>query len=452
LHIVAVLALGLAMIRPTTMTLYTSVALALLALPGVAYAQRASENAVNSADDAFGSSVGLEQTGIYSEQDTRGFSPSKAGNARIDGVYYDPIGALSARLRSSNAIRVGFSAEDYPFQAPTGIVEYRLKPFPGELGTSFGYNVMAYGGYIREWDLRVPLIKDKLAYVGGAAQSDLRQSDGASNAAFGITHRFIARLGDVEFAPFAATSWFTQNHVRPLAVVTGDTLPNLPEKRRYLGQDWASGHYDNHQFGGTLKAAFTSHLSLRAGLFHSKANRPENYSEIYALTGLPGQVPADASHTVIADPLHRMHSTSGEVQLAWRMAAGRWQHRLIAGLRARDRLTQTGGSFVRAYPGLVPYGLPDPRPLPDFTFTTPNDGRVKQHAFMLGYTGKLEGMGTVNLGLQKAHYRGTSRDGRTGLVTRSDDDPWLYNATLGIDFSPAFSLYIGSAGKRGQPQ
>ena len=65
---------------------------AALALPGLAHAQRANENAVASADDAFGSSVGLEQTGIYSEQDTRGFSPSKAGNARIDGIYYDPVG------------------------------------------------------------------------------------------------------------------------------------------------------------------------------------------------------------------------------------------------------------------------------------------------------------------------------------------------------------------------
>ena len=73
--------------------------IAAAALPGQALAQRAQENAVSSADDAFGSSVGLESTGIYSEQDTRGFSPSKAGNARIDGVYYDPVGALSARLR-----------------------------------------------------------------------------------------------------------------------------------------------------------------------------------------------------------------------------------------------------------------------------------------------------------------------------------------------------------------
>lgn len=417
---------------------------AVLALPDFAFAQRAQENAVASADDAFGSSVGLEQTGIYSEQDTRGFSPAKAGNARIDGVYYDPVGVLSARLRYANVVRVGFAAEDYPFNAPTGIIEYRLRPFPKEFGTSLGYNFMAFGGYIRELDLRVPLIRDKLAYLGGAAQSDLRQSDGASNTAFGLTHRLIARIGGVEFAPFVSTSWFTQNHVRPLTVVTGDTLPQIPQVRRYLGQEWASGHYDNHQFGGVLKAQISKSLSLRAGLFHAKGNRPENYSEIYNLQQTAaGTVPTLATHLVISDPLHAIHSTSGEAQLALRLGSGRWQHRFIVGFRARNRLTQTSGSDVQNY-GTVAYGVPDPHSQPNFRFTAPNDGRVRQHAFMLGYTGRLQGVGMVNLGIQKVRYRGTSRDGRTDMLTSSQDDPWLYNASIGFDLSPAISVYAGT--------
>ena len=69
--------------------------IAALAAPGMAHAQRANENAVSSADDAFGSSVGLEQTGIYSDQDTRGFSPSKAGNARIDGHCLGQVQGIS---------------------------------------------------------------------------------------------------------------------------------------------------------------------------------------------------------------------------------------------------------------------------------------------------------------------------------------------------------------------
>jgi iron complex outermembrane recepter protein len=429
---------------PLHCTILAAPALAALALPGAAFAQRASENAVNSADDAFGSSVGLEQTGIYSEQDTRGFSPSKAGNARIDGVYYDPVGALSARLRNGSVVRVGFAAEDYPFSAPTGIVEYRLRPMPNELGASLAYNAMAFGGYIREFDLRVPIAGEKLGFVGGVAQSDLNQSDGARNAAWGMTYRFIARIGGVEVSPFAAVSWFTQARVRPLTVVSGDTLPQLPENHRYLGQDWANGHYDNHTFGGVVKAAITRNLSLRAGLFHGKGNRPENYSEIFSLVSAgSGVTPTLASHLVFSDPHHAIHSTSGEVQMALRLGSGRWQHRLIAGVRARDRLTQTGGSDVQSY-GTVPYGVPDPRPQPAFVFRDPNDGRVRQHALMIGYLGKIEGLGMINLGLQKARYRGSSRDGRTGIVTRSNDDPWLYNASLGLDVTPALSIFVAT--------
>ncbi len=415
---------------------------ALAAVPGAALAQRAAENAVNSADDAFGSSVGLEQTGIYSEQDTRGFSPARAGNARIDGVYYDPVGALSSRLRQANVVRVGFTAENYPFQAPTGIIEYRLRPMPAELGASLAYNFMAYGGYIREFDLRLPLVTDKLAFLGGAAQSDLRQSDGASNKAYGFTGRFIAKVGGLEIAPFASTSWFTENQARPLTVVGDAALPPLPQKRLYLGQTWASGHYRNHHFGGVVRGKLIGDLSIRAGVFHAVGDRAENYSEIYAI--LPGS-PADsplASHRLIADPAHQIHSTSGEAQLFYGFKIGRWQHRLIAGYRARSRLTQTGGSDIRDL-GTVTYGEPDPEAEPQFQFATPNTGRVRQSSLMLGYTGRFANLLSLNLGIQKARYRATVADGRTGRITETRNDPWLYNATATIHASPTISLYAG---------
>jgi iron complex outermembrane recepter protein len=423
------------------LTLATSV----LTLPGAAMAQRTGENAVTSADDAFGSSVGLESTGIYTEFDTRGFSPSRAGNARIDGIYYDPVGGLSARLRQGNAIRVGFAAEEYPFQAPTGIVEYRFKPFPKDDGTSFGYNFMAFGGFIREWDVRLLSRNEKLAFLGGGAQSDLRQSDGASNEAWGFTGRVVARLGSVEVSPFASIAYFTQESNHPIAVVSGDTLPGKPKLRQYLGQKWASGYRNNHQMGVMAKGALTDSLSFRAGLFHADSGRRENYSEIFSLQPEPepGTNEFTARHRLLADPEHALHSTSGEAQLAWRMGTGDWQHRLIAGFRARDRVTHTGGSDVRDF-GTVRFGDPNPRDQPQFAFRSPNRGRVKQSSFMLGYVGKFADVATLNLGLQKARYRGTFIDAGRDVTTTSRDDPWLYNATLGVHLTPSLSLYAGT--------
>lgn len=54
-----------------------------------AFAQRARENAVAEASDAFGTLVGREQVGLYSSGNARGFSPSQAGNLRIEGLYFD---------------------------------------------------------------------------------------------------------------------------------------------------------------------------------------------------------------------------------------------------------------------------------------------------------------------------------------------------------------------------
>ncbi|HKN41271.1 MAG TPA: TonB-dependent receptor, partial [Sphingomicrobium sp.] len=56
-----------------------------------ALAQRTGENAVTSAEDAFGTSVGNETIGLYSTDEVRGFSPAVAGNIRIDGLYLGGI-------------------------------------------------------------------------------------------------------------------------------------------------------------------------------------------------------------------------------------------------------------------------------------------------------------------------------------------------------------------------
>jgi iron complex outermembrane receptor protein len=47
-----------------------------------AFAQRAAENAVAQADDAFGTSVGNEQVGLYSPRNVRGFSPTDSISIR----------------------------------------------------------------------------------------------------------------------------------------------------------------------------------------------------------------------------------------------------------------------------------------------------------------------------------------------------------------------------------
>jgi iron complex outermembrane receptor protein len=150
-----------------------------------------------------------------------------------------------------------------------------------------------------------------------------------------------------------------------------------------------------------------------------------------------------ARYRLIADPPLDLHSTSGELQAAWHMARGRWQHRVIAGYRGRDRYTETGGSAIRDF-GLVRFGSQNPQAQKALTFGVPNAGRVKQTAMMIGYVGRLAGVGSINLGLQKARYRGTFREGATSRPSLSKDDAWLYNAIVTVDIDRQFSLYAGT--------
>ena len=102
--------------------------IAALGFAAPAAAQRTGENAVTAADDAFGTSVGNETIGLYGIDEVRGFSPASAGNIRIDGLYLGGIVIGNSRIQSGSTVKVGLSAQGYPFPAPTGIVELSLRP------------------------------------------------------------------------------------------------------------------------------------------------------------------------------------------------------------------------------------------------------------------------------------------------------------------------------------
>ena len=439
--------------------IYAGVLLALAIAPGIAHAQRTTQNAVTEADDAFGSTVGFESTGIYTENNTRGFNPRKAGNVRIEGIYFDQAGALSSRLKQSTAIRVGFAAEDFPFPAPTGVVDNRLNPMPTAYGASIGLHRTAYFGQTGEFDLRLPLVKDHVGLNIGADYSDFRPADGTRSKTADIAAHAIVRYANTEFAPFIMFRWFPKYVNQTLAVVNGDFLPKHPKTRRYLGQPWADAKFNARIFGGTLKSRLSEHFVLRSGVFRAGGARVRNFTEIFSINprgapgapapaqpcGIPEADPAagDSCHFLISDPYQTVWSTSGEVQAVYLADNGKWHHRVYAGFRFRDRRTQSGGSDVANF-GLATYGEKDVRPEQDFDFTPVNRNRVRQSTLMLGYIGRIEHRATINVGIQKTRYRANNIDGLTGELSASRSNPWLYNATVDFDILPSLSVYIGT--------
>lgn len=138
-------------------------------VPPAATAQlgRSAENAVRQAEDAFGVSIGRETIGIYNSGSVRGFSPTTAGNVRIEGLYFDQVWGLTSRLRRSTTIRVGLSAQGYPFPAPTGVVDYAFRA-PGQKRVLSGVlSGDTYENASLELDAELPLISGTLSLGAG---------------------------------------------------------------------------------------------------------------------------------------------------------------------------------------------------------------------------------------------------------------------------------------------
>src|SRR5687767_468200 len=131
---------------------------------GQAVAQRTQENAITSASDAFGTSIGNETIGLYRENNVRGFSPITAGNRRLEGLYFDLGGnGLTPRWTSRSVVRVGLPSLNYPFPAPSGIVDYSLRSSGDSTEASAAIGMSEFGGYFAEVDARIAIEPERLS-------------------------------------------------------------------------------------------------------------------------------------------------------------------------------------------------------------------------------------------------------------------------------------------------
>src|SRR5579863_1041235 len=165
-----------------------------LAVAGAVCAQRADENAVTAAQDAFGTSIGFQNVGLYSAGDARGFNPQQAGNLRIEGLYFDQqTWVTSDCLVRETTMRVGIAAQSYTFPAPTGIADFSLRT-PGEK-TVFSA-VLTHGPFdstTADLEAQIPLTERTLGvdlcagYVENFVPDLFHQMHGAR---FGATFRW----------------------------------------------------------------------------------------------------------------------------------------------------------------------------------------------------------------------------------------------------------------------
>jgi iron complex outermembrane receptor protein len=95
-----------------------------LALAAPVDAQRTHDNTATKVENAFGTSVGGEQIGICNPNVVRGFFASKAGTTRLGGPTIEQQAGFTDRLLGGLQVRVGLSAQSYPFPAATDVAKH----------------------------------------------------------------------------------------------------------------------------------------------------------------------------------------------------------------------------------------------------------------------------------------------------------------------------------------
>lgn len=408
-------------------------------LPQFVWAQRADDNAVTAAEDAFGATLGDESIGLYSTSRVRGFSPVAAGNVRLEGLYFDRQAWLPTRLVEGSAIHVGLAAQGYPFPAPTGIVDYRLHKVEDASVVSVAAGIDPYAAPSLEVDAKIPLIPERFGLAAGVSYAHEEYYDGAD--AYYLRAAFIPRwrvTETFEVIPFWGLTRGRDEEVAPTIVTAGAFAPPEIERRRYFGQSWAQNESDSTTYGFLTKARIGESWALAGGVFRSVQEDMRSFADIYAQTQRDGTT----NERVIADPEQRYASTSGELRASRSFVEGARLHTIHMSLRARELESAYGGSAaLNLGPRLLGERLPVERPS-SFAFRERTRDAVDQTTVGFGYELRWRGVGEASVGLQRADYE--KRIQQPGLeVVSTKDDPWLVSATVAAHASSRLAFYAG---------
>ncbi|MFL6727644.1 MAG: TonB-dependent siderophore receptor [Sphingomicrobium sp.] len=416
-------------------------AAALVCTSSATFAQsRSDENAVTQAEDAFGFSVGRESLGIYNAGNARGFSPAAAGNLRIEGLYFDQIWGLSSTLLDSTSIKVGLSAQGYPFAAPSGIVDQSLRHPGDKAGASVVGNWDSWGTYGLEVDGSLPVGR-QLSIGYGLNGTHLSFPDGTNNR--NHTESLIARwrpTAAIEIIPFWTLNNDYGDEAGTFYVPAGRFLPKLPRPDHNEGAGWADFRYSGSNTGVLASARLAQNWLIRLGAFRSVWDVKHGYANLL----IDEQPDGSGDRVLFADPPNKQASNSGELRLTHSIPDGPRLHVVHLSIRRRDARREFGGSdFVDFGPGRIGQQVTAPKP-DSFHFTEESHDRVMQTTIGIAYDGRWKNVGEISFGISKARFRkGTAIPDVPVAVTRST--PLLYNATAAANVTKSIIVYVGYA-------
>jgi iron complex outermembrane receptor protein len=396
-----------------------------LTAPGVGLAQRADENAVTAAQDAFGTSIGFQTVGLYSANEARGFSPQQAGNLRIEGLYFDQqTWVTSDCMVRETTMRVGIAAQSYSFPAPTGIADLNLRT-PGD--KTLVSAVLTRGPFdaaAADLEAQIPLT-DTVGVdlcTGYRKDFDVDIFRESHAAVFGTTFRWRPTPG-TEIIPFWSYVGGGARQIVPV-VYTDGTVPLPLFRTQDLGtQDWTTWGWHQTTFGAVVKSALGDLWALAAGLFHSLERDPIGYDPYLTLL-----TPQTADSVMDVAPAFTAESTSGELRLSRAFTHGDHQQQLLFAVRGRSVNREFGGDSITDF-GTIALTSQARFARPVLAFGPASSDNTRQLDLGLTFEERWQGVGSFAVGLLNDHYRRTVLM-PSGTVDTDRTSPWLLNLRL----------------------
>ncbi len=406
--------------------------------PMHARAQRADENAITAADDAFGTKVGSQSIGLYDAEHVRGFSPRAAGNLRVEGLYFDQQTYGTNRcLVVEETVRVGLAAQFFDAPSPTGIASYTLHASGPANGASVE---LVRGPFLNAGlDVDVQRVSRSGAFGVGLCfhmrsnmDYELAHRSHGSNAGAVGSWRPTPRM---ELISFWGQDSGDEHDVVPTVYVNGRDRPPDFSGLRLATQRWATWTWHELTAGTILRSTGSGPWSWAGGVFHSQERDPVVFADLF------DDLDANRSvrHEIDITPPQHARSTSGEIRVLHRSHVGNQQRLWSVALRGRNLARSFGGDYFHDYSAdLGRVSLDEHRalPVPDYVFTAGSEDHVRQLGLGVSFEQRWNGRGSISVGVQKVDYRRSIS--AQAATTRNHSAPTL--ASLRFTFNPRPTL------------
>lgn len=411
-------------------------AISCLAIAAPIFAQRAEENAIASSEDAFGTTIGTQTVGLYSQNDARGFNPQQAGNLRIEGLYFDQqTFSTNPCMVRETTMRIGIAAQTYSFPSPTGIADFSLRTPTEDLAFSGTLTRGPYSGYAVQLEQQFPIAGSQLGadicagYLYDSNPDGFRHDDGRYA---GVTLRWHPTTM-TEVVSF--WSYLNGRGAEELPTVFTDGTARLPvfRERDLASQSWERSAVNMTAVGVVVKSALLEHWKIDAGLFHSLEDDPLNFNPYFLLSH------SGAASAVDVSPPVKAQSTSGEIRVTGTTDNNEHHHELQLAIRGRAVDRSYGGDANIDF-GNISLLDRTTFPEPPFVLGPTSDDRTRQLDVGATYEESWRGVGSAAFGALKSAYTRTTTTPATPPGTTSES-PWLLSMRFAGEGGPRLICY-----------